>query len=125
MAHNVTTNELAGGPVPAPTAERMSSVDSALDRLWHFLTSMKLALILMLVFAALCLVGTLVIQAPAEVAGDVAKWTIDLGGDAGKKTYEMSVDVKVQYIEKEGVKQAQGIRAAAGWRWPPGWDGNR
>jgi cytochrome c biogenesis protein len=70
MAQNVTTNELAGGPVQAPAAERMGSVDSALDRLWHFLTSMKLALVLMLVFAALCLVGTLIIQAPAEVAGD-------------------------------------------------------
>ena len=35
----------------------MSSVDSALDRLWHFLTSMKLAMVLMLVFAALGLVG--------------------------------------------------------------------
>ena len=31
----------------------MNSVDSALDRLWHFLTSMKLAMVLMLVFAAL------------------------------------------------------------------------
>jgi cytochrome c biogenesis protein len=70
MAQNVTTNELAGGPVPAPTAERMGSVDSALDRLWHFLTSMKLALVLMLAFAALTLVGTLVIQAPAGVMDD-------------------------------------------------------
>ena len=50
---------------PAPTAERMSGVDSALERLWHFLTSMKLALVLMLAFAALTLVGTLIIQAPA------------------------------------------------------------
>lgn len=50
----------------------------------------------------------------AEVAGEVVKWTVDLGGDAGKKTLEMSADVKVQYLEKEGVKQAQGIAAAAG-----------
>ena len=70
MAQNVTTNELAGGTVPAPAAERMGSVDSALDKLWHFLTSMKLALVLMLAFAALTLVGTLVIQAPAGVADD-------------------------------------------------------
>ncbi len=68
MAHNTTTHELAGGTLPAPgVGERMSGVDSALDRLWHFLTSMKLALVLMLVFAALSLVGTLVIQAPAGV----------------------------------------------------------
>jgi len=70
MAQNVTTNELAGGPVPAPAAERMGGVDSALDKLWHFLTSMKLALVLMLAFAALTLVGTLVIQAPAGVMDD-------------------------------------------------------
>src|SRR5512137_2189952 len=70
MAQNVTTNELAGGPVPAPAAERMGGVDSALDRLWHFLTSMKLALVLMLAFAALTLIGTLVIQAPAGVMDD-------------------------------------------------------
>ena len=50
----------------------------------------------------------------AELAGDIVKWTLDLGGDAGKKVFELTADVKVQYIEKEGVKQAQGIRAAAG-----------
>ena len=50
----------------------------------------------------------------AEVAGEVVKWQLDLGGDAGKKTLEMAVEVKVQYLEKEGVKQAQSIRAAAG-----------
>jgi cytochrome c biogenesis protein len=71
MAHNATTHELSGDRVPAPgAAERMGGVDSTLDRLWHFLTSMKLALVLMLAFAALSLVGTLVIQAPAGVMED-------------------------------------------------------
>ena len=71
MAQNATTNELAGGPVPAPGAvERTGSVDSALDRLWHLLTSMKLALLLILGFAALTLVGTLLMQMPAGVAED-------------------------------------------------------
>ncbi len=71
MTQNAATHELPGGPVPAPgAAERMGAVDSALDRLWHFLTSMKLALVLMLVFAALTLVGTLVIQAPAGISDD-------------------------------------------------------
>jgi cytochrome c biogenesis protein len=81
MAQNVTTNELAGGSVPAPTAERMSGVDSALEKLWHFLTSMKLALVLMLAFAALSLVGTLVIQAPAGVMDDPqakAQWLAEI-----------------------------------------------
>jgi len=71
MAHNATTQELAGGTVPAPgAAERMSGADSVLEWLWHLLTSMKLALVLMLVFAALTLVGTLVIQAPPGVMDD-------------------------------------------------------
>ena len=71
MAQNATTNELAGGPVPAPGAvERIGRVDSALEWLWHFITSMKLALVLMLLFAALTLVGALVIQAPPGVMED-------------------------------------------------------
>ncbi len=52
----------------------------------------------------------------AEVAGDVVKWQIDLGGDVGKKTLEMTAAVKLQYVEKEGVKQAQSIRPAASER---------
>ncbi|MFH0750404.1 MAG: cytochrome c biogenesis protein ResB [Chloroflexota bacterium] len=72
MAHNATTNELlTNGTVPTPgAAERMNGVDSALEWLWHLLTSMKLALVLMLGFAALTLVGTLVIQAPPGVMDD-------------------------------------------------------
>jgi len=50
----------------------------------------------------------------AEIAGEVIKWQIDLGADAGKKTYEMTVDVKVTYAEKDGVKQASSIRRASG-----------
>src|SRR5664279_2882026 len=80
MAQNATTNELAGGPVPAPGAiERTGSVDSALDRLWHLLTSMKLALLLILGFSALTLVGTLLMQMPAGVAEDPqarASWAL-------------------------------------------------
>lgn len=50
----------------------------------------------------------------AEVADEVIKWQLDLGEEGGKKTYEMSVDVKVQYAEKEGVKEASSIRRAGG-----------
>jgi hypothetical protein len=50
----------------------------------------------------------------AELAGEVVKWQLDLGEDAGKKTYEMSADVKVTYAEKEGVKQGIWVRPAAG-----------
>ncbi len=99
MAQNITTNELAGGPVPAPTAERMSSVDSALDRLWHFLTSMKLAMVLMLVFAALGLVGTLVIQAPVGVMDDPqakAEWLASIRPKFGGWTDLMD---RLQFFE--------------------------
>lgn len=82
MAQNATTNELAGSALPAPgAADRMSGMDSGLDRLWHFLTSMKLALVLMLGFAALTLVGTLVIQAPPGVMDDPqakAEWLAEI-----------------------------------------------
>jgi cytochrome c biogenesis protein len=71
MAHDATTHELGGGTGAAPgAAERMGGVDSALEWLWHLLTSMKLALVLILIFAALTLVGTLVIQAPPGVMDD-------------------------------------------------------
>ena len=99
MAQNVTTNELAGGSVPAPTAERMNSVDSALDRLWHFLTSMKLAMVLMLVFAALGLVGTLVIQAPVGVMDDPqakAEWLASIRPKFGGWTDLMD---RLQFFE--------------------------
>jgi hypothetical protein len=55
----------------------------------------------------------------AELAGEVINWQLDLGQEAGKKTYEMTVDVKVAYSEKDGVKQGQSIRRAAGRDLPP------
>ncbi len=71
MTQNTRTQKLAAGAVPAPgEADGVAGVDSALEQLWHVLTSMKLALVLMLAFAALTLVGTLVIQAPAGVMED-------------------------------------------------------
>ena len=50
----------------------------------------------------------------AELAGDIIKWQLDLGEDAGKKTFEMAADVSVRYAEKDGVKEAQTIRRASG-----------
>jgi len=50
----------------------------------------------------------------AQLAGDVVKWEVDLGADAGKKTFEMTADVQVAYTEKDGAKQATGIRSAKG-----------
>jgi cytochrome c biogenesis protein len=71
MTETTGTQKLAGGALPAPeAANRVGNVDSALERLWHFLTSMKFALLLILAFAGLTLIGTLVIQMPAGVADD-------------------------------------------------------
>jgi cytochrome c biogenesis protein len=71
MAQNTTTRELAAPSMPAPAAAgRVVNADSALERLWGLLTSMKFALLLILALAALSLVGTLLIQMPAGVADD-------------------------------------------------------
>ncbi len=71
MTQTTQSQQLTGGAVPAPeAASRAGNVDSALDRLWHFLTSMKFALAMMLLFAAFALVGALLMQMPAGVADD-------------------------------------------------------
>ena len=71
MAQNSRTQKLAAGAVPTPTtADGAGRVDSALERLWGLLTSMKFALLLILAFAAFALVGALLMQMPAGVADD-------------------------------------------------------
>jgi cytochrome c biogenesis protein len=71
MTHNTTATELTTPTLPAGTAAgRVVNADSALERLWGFLTSMKVALVLILALAALTLVGTLLMQMPAGVADD-------------------------------------------------------
>lgn len=77
MAHGTRTQQLAGGPgstatsgASAGAARRTGEVGSALERLWDLLTSMKFALLLILVFAGLAMVGALVMQMPAGVADD-------------------------------------------------------
>ena len=62
-------------PPPAPTPAA-ASADDAVDRLWRFLSSVRLALILILATAAAALAGALLIQVPAGVAsaGDYAAW---------------------------------------------------
>ena len=82
MAHTTRTQELAAHPVPTTAATgRTGALDSALDRLWGLLTSMKFGLLLILAFAAFGLVGTLLIQMPAGVADDPqarAGWLADV-----------------------------------------------
>jgi cytochrome c biogenesis protein len=74
MAHEARTRSLEATPVPATPAEAgpdaMDRVDGVLDALWNFLTSMRLALVLILAIAVLGVIGSLLIQAPTGVLGD-------------------------------------------------------
>jgi cytochrome c biogenesis protein len=71
MAHNTGTQNLAvTAAATSAAATPAGAFDSALDRLWGLLTSMKFALVLILAFAAFALVGALVMQIPAGVADD-------------------------------------------------------
>ncbi len=74
MAHEVRTPPLqsatvaAGQSVVSPSL--MDRVDAALEGLWHLLTSMRVAMVLMIVLAALCVIGSLVIQIPTGTGDD-------------------------------------------------------
>jgi len=74
MAHEVHSRPL---PPTAKAAARRDASPSAMDRadrvlegLWHFLSSMRVALVLILLLAVLGVFGSLVIQAPAGVLAD-------------------------------------------------------
>jgi len=71
MADQARTRPVPGLP-PADALEDVPliDVDGALDRLWSVLTSMRLALVLILVLAALALAGTILVQAPPGVVAD-------------------------------------------------------
>lgn len=71
MAHEARTRQLPPAPngtaaVASPSA--MDRVDSALEGLWHLLSSMRVALVLMLLLAVAGVVGSLVIQMPPGIA---------------------------------------------------------
>ena len=58
---------------PATTAPGvMDRVDQVLEGLWHLLTSMRVAMIIMLLIAVMGIAGSLIIQMPNGVAGDPA-----------------------------------------------------
>ncbi|MCJ7710022.1 MAG: cytochrome c biogenesis protein ResB [Chloroflexi bacterium] len=70
MTEEVHTRPLPPNGAPAAAAAGptlMDRVDRALEGLWHFLSSMRTAMVLMLAIAALGVVGSLVIQAPPGV----------------------------------------------------------
>jgi len=76
MTHEVRTPPLqpASGAAGTVAAQRgaMDYVDAGLEGLWHALTSMRVAMVLMIILAALCVVGSLVIQMTAEQASSDA-----------------------------------------------------
>jgi cytochrome c biogenesis protein len=72
------TQEVQSRPLPPPAAPvaaaagptAMDRVDRGLEGLWHFLSSMRVAMVIMLAIAVLGVVGSLVIQAPPGVLAD-------------------------------------------------------
>src|SRR4051794_12048416 len=62
----------------------MDRVDAALEGLWHFLASMRFAMVLILALAFLGLLGSLIIQAPPGVLADPTgeqkqQWIAEIG----------------------------------------------
>lgn len=63
----------AGAPAAAAAGPTlMNRIDRVLEGLWHLLSSMRVAMIIMLVIAALGVFGSLIIQAPTAVMDDPA-----------------------------------------------------
>lgn len=69
------TQEVSSRPLPPPTPVKAASgptpmdrVDNVLEALWHFLSSMRVAMVIMLVMAGLAVLGAIVMQAPAGIA---------------------------------------------------------
>lgn len=60
----------AGPTATGPTA--MDRVDGVLEGLWHLLTSMRVAMIIMLLIAVMGVIGSMVIQMPSGVSDDPA-----------------------------------------------------
>jgi cytochrome c biogenesis protein len=59
----------ASHATPAAGPSAMDRVDTGLEALWHFLSSMRLAMVIMLALAALGVMGSLLMQMPRDVVG--------------------------------------------------------
>ncbi len=66
MTQKVETRPATASP------SAMDRVDGVLEGLWHFLSSMRVAMVVMLAIAVLGVIGSLVIQAPSTVWADPA-----------------------------------------------------
>lgn len=81
------THEVNSRPLPPATASAaaagpsaMDRVDGALEGLWHLLSSMRVAIVIMLGIAILGVIGSLLMQMPAEAAADPAGRSVWLDG---------------------------------------------
>ena len=80
MTHEVNSRPLppatarATGAAASPSA--MDRVDRGLEGLWHLLSSMRVAIVIMLGIAILGVIGSLLMQLPAEAIADPARRTL-------------------------------------------------
>jgi cytochrome c biogenesis protein len=76
MTHEVNSRPLPPAATPAPAAaaspSAMDRVDRGLEWLWHFISSMRTAMVIMLAIALLGVLGSLLVQAPQAVLDDPA-----------------------------------------------------
>lgn len=77
MTHEVNSRPLPPAATPAPAAAAspslMDRVDAGLEWLWHFISSMRLAMVIMLAIAVLGVAGSILMQIPRDVVGDPAR----------------------------------------------------
>jgi cytochrome c biogenesis protein len=85
MTHEAGSRQMSPAAAPAARVAAkpgpMDRVDQGLEGLWHFLTSMRLAMVLILALAVLGVAGSLIIQAPAGVLDDAqakADWLAEV-----------------------------------------------
>ena len=84
MTHEVNSRPLPPAAAPAPAAaagpSAMDRVDRGLEGLWHLLSSMRVAIVIMLGIAILGVIGSLLMQMPAEAIADPARRSVWLDG---------------------------------------------
>jgi len=75
MTHEVNSRPLppaASTPAAAASPSTVDRVDGALEWLWHFISSMRTAMVIMLAIALLGVMGAIFVQAPQAVLDDPA-----------------------------------------------------
>ncbi len=93
MTQNATTSR-AAAPLAGVAADRRvtADVEGVLERLWRLLTSMRFALVLILVLAALTMAGTVIGQATGDTLSN-ADARAEFLATAGKQWYGSIVGI--------------------------------